>query len=90
MHRVSFERVYMFSGLVTSAGISCLMQGIYAFIYYNEFAFFEQYKVLEDEWPWKSDPVRWRQYLLPKSIAIWALNMLIISPLTYTIPEVSG
>ena len=66
------------------------MQLIYAFIYYNGFAFFERYKVLEGGWPWEEDPDYWRLYLKPKSIAVYVINMLIIAPFTFTYNEILG
>ena len=87
---MSIERVYTISGYLQTWGVSLGMQLIYAFIYYNGFAFFERYKVLEGGWPWQDDPDYWYFYLKPKSIAVYVINMLIIAPFTFSYNEILG
>ena len=65
-------------------------QLFYAFIYYNGFAFFERYKVLEGGWPWEEDPDYWYLYLKPKSIAVYIINMLLITPFFFSLHEILG
>ena len=84
---VKIERIYGIAGYVQCWGLSLPVQLIYALIYYCEIDFFERYKVLEGPWPWKEDSKNWRNYLLPKSIGIYFLNMLVIAPFTYTAHE---
>ena len=66
------------------------MQLTYAFIYHMEFDFFERYKVLEGEWPWKEDKDYWWEYLMPKSCVVYFVNMLILAPLSYGMHELFG
>ena len=86
-NNVNMLRMYAYFGFIQTWGIYLPSQIIFGFLYYIEWDLLERYKVVEEPWPWKEDPVRWKTYLLPKTIAIWCFNMLFLAPLTYCINE---
>ncbi|TNV76918.1 hypothetical protein FGO68_gene12031 [Halteria grandinella] len=63
----------------------------FAFIYWLNHPFFEQYKILKTEkWPWKENTIEWKQLLI-KSIALVGVNALVIFPcMLYLLQVVSG
>ena len=86
-NNVDILRIYSYLGFIQCWMLYLPSQIIFAILYYMELPFLERYRVCEEPWPWKEDPVYWKTYLLPKTIAIWSLNMLILAPLTYCLNE---
>lgn len=70
---ISTEHFYFVWTMCQHFFFSYLFNGILSIFYYFEFAFIEQFKAVEEEWPWKTNKEEWIK-LLKKSLVVTNLN----------------
>ena len=81
VNSISISVFYIVHGTVLGWIVSVIWQLIFWLIYHLKWDCFERYKVLEDSWPWESDPDTWASFL----IKIFRLSSLNSSPKVHLI-----
>ena len=74
---------------VTLAGINIVCNVTCAILYWGNWPIVERYKVLEEPWPWQSDPEAFKKQL-GKTFWLYLLNMYVLGPLVYGIFYMTG
>ena len=88
-NNMSHEEFYMWNGFAYSVTMVIVVNGFLAICYSLKHPWIERYKCIDGPWPWDEDKEEWAK-LLKKSLWIYTLNALVISPLTFTIHHATG
>ena len=81
---ISMSVFYIVHGTVLGWIVSITCQLACYLIYHLEWDMFERYKVLEDPWPWKSNPDEWWAFLM-KTFRVHGFNLFILGPLSFCV-----
>jgi sterol desaturase/sphingolipid hydroxylase (fatty acid hydroxylase superfamily) len=76
----NIQIMHVVVGVGNNAIVGTVLQLGFALIYWLNWNFFERYKVLEEDWPWVSDPKGWPAFIF-KTLKLYSLNNFIILPL---------